>query len=128
LSYGWYFNNQPIPGATNASLVLAGVDASDSGNYSVVVRNPIGSATGNALVTVTNPPPLALFAAASPSGNNGLALKLSLAIGNNYRLQCSTNLRDWSTLIALQATGTNLVWFDSGSTNFNCRFYRAVSP
>ncbi|MDB6065317.1 MAG: hypothetical protein JWR26_1525 [Pedosphaera sp.] len=128
LSYGWYYNNQSIPGATNASLLLAGISSSDSGNYSVVVRNASGSATGNALVTVTNPPPKALFASAGRSGNNGMALNLSLAIGNNYRLQCSTNLSDWSTLYALHATGTNLVWLDPGSTNFNRRFYRVASP
>lgn len=43
LSYQWRFGQQPIHGATNATLVLASLEPSDSGNYSVVVGNAYGS-------------------------------------------------------------------------------------
>lgn len=48
LSYGWRFNSNPIPDATNASLTLNALRAADSGEYEVVVTNPFGSATSEA--------------------------------------------------------------------------------
>lgn len=46
LYYQWYFNtNQPIPGATNASLVLESVTTNHAGWYSVVVSNAYGTVT-----------------------------------------------------------------------------------
>ena len=46
-SYQWSHNSSPISGATSASLVLTNVQASDGGNYSVVVSNGHGSAQSN---------------------------------------------------------------------------------
>lgn len=45
LSYQWFRDMQPVPGATLASLLLSNVDAADAGPYSVVVTNAAGSAT-----------------------------------------------------------------------------------
>jgi alpha-tubulin suppressor-like RCC1 family protein len=42
-SYQWRFNQADLPGATNASLSLSGVAASQAGSYSVLVSNPYGS-------------------------------------------------------------------------------------
>jgi hypothetical protein len=57
LSYQWRFNGTSIAGATGSSLVLNNVQASQAGNYSVVVTNILGSATSsNALLTVNFPP------------------------------------------------------------------------
>jgi subtilase family serine protease len=44
LAYQWYFTNA-IPGATNASLVLNTLTATNAGNYFVIVTNAYGSAT-----------------------------------------------------------------------------------
>ncbi len=54
LSYQWYLNQTNVlAGATNATLLLAGVQFSDAGNYSVVVTNDYGSiASSNAVLTV----------------------------------------------------------------------------
>ena len=53
LYYQWRFNGtNNLPGATNASLWLAGVDPSDAGYYSVIVTNPAGSVT-SAVATLT---------------------------------------------------------------------------
>jgi hypothetical protein len=42
LQYQWLLNGHPVSGATSSSLVLTGVQPSDAGNYSVVVKNAIG--------------------------------------------------------------------------------------
>ena len=62
LVYQWFRNGVAIAGATNASLNLVNVQASDAGNYTVVVSNlvngvPVNSVTSNvATLTVTTPP------------------------------------------------------------------------
>ena len=58
LNYQWLFNGTNISGATANPLVLANVQLTSSGNYSVTITNIIGSVTSsNALLTVTNAPP-----------------------------------------------------------------------
>lgn len=53
LSYQWSFDGTSIAGATNATLILPGVQSTNSGNYSVVVANNQGAVTSsNALLTV----------------------------------------------------------------------------
>ncbi len=54
LQYQWYFNgNNPIAGATSATLALENIQSSQSGNYHVKVSNATGSDTSaDAIVTV----------------------------------------------------------------------------
>ncbi|MGA3008462.1 MAG: choice-of-anchor tandem repeat GloVer-containing protein, partial [Opitutaceae bacterium] len=63
LSYQWKLNGATISGATNPTLVLSNVNASNGGNYTVVVSNSAGSVTSSpvpvavsALAPVFNPP------------------------------------------------------------------------
>jgi uncharacterized delta-60 repeat protein len=54
--YQWWKDGLVLPQATNASLLLTNLQASDSGQYRVVVRNGFGSLTSTvALLTVDNP-------------------------------------------------------------------------
>src|SRR5437867_5508526 len=43
--YQWYFENAPIPAATNETFTLRNANPTNAGNYSVVVSNPVGSVT-----------------------------------------------------------------------------------
>jgi len=53
LSYQWSLNGSPLANATNASLNLTGVTASQAGDYSVLVTNLHGQVTSsNATLTV----------------------------------------------------------------------------
>ncbi len=53
LSYYWFFNtNNLIASATNATLSLAGVQATNAGTYFVVISNSVGSVT-SAVATLT---------------------------------------------------------------------------
>src|SRR5205085_4292658 len=47
LSYQWRLNGATLPGATNATLTLPGVAASQTGNYSALVSNVFGVATSS---------------------------------------------------------------------------------
>jgi len=42
--FQWYFNGAALPGATNASITLSGVDPTQAGTYEAVVSNPAGVA------------------------------------------------------------------------------------
>jgi hypothetical protein len=128
LACQWSYNNTAINGATNANLILRNVASTQSGTYSLLVSDGNGSASAAATVTITNPPPQAVFAAPGFSGTNGLLLSCSLAVGNNYRLQTSTNLVDWSTVAAFYADGTNTICFDPATAGYMTKFYRFVSP
>jgi hypothetical protein len=56
-TYQWLFGNQPISGATNATLTLTNVSLSSAGPYSVIASNFLGSATSSsALLTVNSLP------------------------------------------------------------------------
>jgi FG-GAP-like repeat/Immunoglobulin domain/IPT/TIG domain/Immunoglobulin I-set domain len=57
ISYQWRSNSVDIASGTNATLILANVQLSDAGSYSVRVANVVDSATSsNAVLTVTLPP------------------------------------------------------------------------
>ena len=52
-AYQWYKDGKAIPGATGSSYVIESVALDDSGDYSVMVSNDIGSTmSANALLTV----------------------------------------------------------------------------
>ncbi len=59
LTYQWRFNVVNISGATGSSYTKSNVQATNAGNYSVVVSNAYGAATSaNAVLTVNTPPVL----------------------------------------------------------------------
>lgn len=61
LTYQWQFNQVDIPDATNATLSIPGVAASDAGRYRVVVENSEGIVTSPEAVLVAYPDYLQVF-------------------------------------------------------------------
>ncbi|MEY2407632.1 MAG: large repetitive protein, partial [Verrucomicrobiota bacterium] len=56
-AFQWWFNNQPLAGATSATLTLASAQGNQSGSYSVVLSNIAGTVTSRvATVLVVVPP------------------------------------------------------------------------
>lgn len=53
--YQWLLSGQPLPGATNAVLSLAGIEPADAGLYSVIVSNLLGGATSRAAALTVLP-------------------------------------------------------------------------
>jgi len=62
LRYQWRFNaTNVVAGATNANLILNNVQATNAGNYSVIVTNTYGAVTSTpAILTVLLPPIISL--------------------------------------------------------------------
>jgi hypothetical protein len=84
LYYQWLKDAAPIEGATAPSLVLTNLQATNAGNYSVVITNDYGStSSSNAYLTV-NPAgvSIALYSGITIEG----------VVGLTYGIQCNTNL------------------------------------
>jgi hypothetical protein len=77
--FQWRLNDADLPGQTNAHLTLSDVQTHQAGNFSVVVANLAGAATGLvATVTVTpvNDPPIAADQQVMVSEDNAVAITL----------------------------------------------------
>ncbi len=108
LSYQWYDNGTPIPGATNCALVFSSIQFTNAGNYSVIVSNSFGSATnGPAALTVTS----ALYTIGfSPN------LTITGTVGYSYIIQRTQNLADsngWVTAGSITLTQPVQLWVDT---------------
>lgn len=106
LSYQWVFNGNAVAGATNITLTIPNVQATNLGYYSVVVSNAVtGIASSNATLGLNYPPTIAT----QPVGGN-------IAAGNSFTLSAAANgtvpfswqwRKDGSPLFG--ATGTNFL-------------------
>jgi hypothetical protein len=65
-AYQWRFDGINIPGATNATLVLADVQATNEGSYSAVVTDLAGSTTSSNAVLEVNLMPIILAQPTNP--------------------------------------------------------------
>jgi hypothetical protein len=128
LSYQWSLNSTALSGATSSNLTLTNVQASDTGNYTVVVTNVAGSVTSAvAMLTVTNPaPPAPPSLGAAGMTTNGFAFQLSVSVGQTYVILVTTNLQDWTPISTNVALTGNVVITDPAATNYTRRFYRAM--
>jgi len=71
LNYQWYFNGNPLTGATGATLTLENVQPTNAGNYSVTVSNLAGSVSSIlAGLTVLVPPTVSLVSPANGQNFN----------------------------------------------------------
>lgn len=71
LSYQWQKAGADITGATFATLTIANVSAADAANYTVVVANPVGSVTSDAVALTVAVPPVITADPQSQDANAG---------------------------------------------------------
>jgi len=92
LSYQWRFNGAGIAGAGGSSYTKTNVQATDAGNYSVVVSNLFGTVTSvNAVLTVdASSGPLAIQSLTHADGV--ITLSWRARAGTVYRLQFTDDL------------------------------------
>lgn len=57
LEFQWFHEGVVLPGATQPSLTLAAVTVAQAGNYTVMVRNPVGTIESAPVALVVNVPP-----------------------------------------------------------------------
>jgi len=114
-TYQWFHDDVAVDGATDATLSLSGVTASDAGSYDVVVSNSAGSVTSNAAsLIIAGIPPSITSQPASITVNAGTNLTLAVAATGSPTLTYQ-----WRKNLApiLGATSSALVVLDAQAGN-----------
>ena len=131
LSFQWFFNKLPIPGAVGTTLVLTNVQPFQAGQYALQVTNAAGSITSfPASLSVTGPATLPLIAPQLIVTRSGSSLLLFFQanVGRIYSWQISTNLSSWSTIssfVSSRVTEAMTVLTSPGGT---AQYFRVSSP
>jgi hypothetical protein len=124
-SYQWRFNGTNLLNATNAAYAIQAVGVTNTGDYSVVVTNWVGSVTSsNALPTVIVPPTLSFQLLQGYP-----LLNLSGMLNSNFVVQYSTNLggTNWIDLLSLpHLPSSPYPFLDVGGVGHPARFYRVI--
>jgi hypothetical protein len=128
LSYQWRLEGTDIPGATTSDYTRMNVQTNDLGHYSVLVTNVAGTlVSSNALLT--------LLAGQSPHfdlisilPDQRVQLTLSGEPGNNYVLEISSNLLDWTNLVTLSNAAGTVEFIDDPATNAQRNYRARLAP
>jgi hypothetical protein len=137
ISYQWYHGDELVEGAAESTLVLADLQAVDSGTYHVVVSNLAGTETSDTVTLTVEIPGQDTRPILTVMGITIDGLKLSVTgdAGTEYEIQFSTGLKSWSTLATVTTDGTGkAVYTDPASAEALAKatwveatgFYRAV--
>ena len=91
VSYQWYFNAAPLPGETNASLLLTNADSSRTGAYYAVASNADGAVNSltNILTVITNTTVIGQPASAlvNPGGSTTISVTATSSLSLTYQWQ-----------------------------------------
>jgi len=133
LNYQWYFNtSMPLVNATNSTLTISNVQATDEGEYSVVVGNDHGSVTsGGAVLTVIQPAAPVLGA---PTLVEGLMeVSFTNHPGATFSVLMTTNvtlpLSEWTWVFNAEEVRAGRFRFQDTNTPVGSAcYYAVVSP
>jgi uncharacterized lipoprotein YddW (UPF0748 family) len=128
LSYQWWFNNEPLAGATQNSYTRFNAQGKDAGDYAVTATNVAGSATSAPAHLLIVLPLPAHFESIHPLPDGRMQVRWTGEPGWSYTLQTATHpdFSEWTS--SGQITGSN-GWFgfvDDDATNTAQRFYRTA--
>ena len=125
LSYQWQHNGIDMDGGTNSTLSIASAEVGNSGSYQAFARNATGTAVSKpATVTVLSPPLAMQIQALDFLADGSLSLFINSDVGQNYSLDSSTNLVDWSSVSSFQNNQGLLELNTPNMMDSNARFYR----
>lgn len=114
LSWQWYFNNAPLPGATGPSLTITNVQLANCGNYYVVVSNPYGTATSVVAVLAIRVLDLQMIP----------GLTIEQPPGSTIQLDWSEDLETWHPLTNFVLPYSPYRFADWSSAGQPRRYYR----
>jgi autotransporter-associated beta strand protein len=122
LGYQWRFNGTNILGATQTSYQVTNAQAADTGSYSVLVTNPVGSViSSNAqLIVITTQP---AFETIQVLSYGQFRLQGTGAPGN-YEIEFTTNFTVWNLAATVTNSEGTFEWIDPVTNGYR-RYYRA---
>jgi formylglycine-generating enzyme required for sulfatase activity len=128
----WQWNEALIPVTGFTVAGDRGGGFNDSASFIVStyrnarnLRTTAGYDVGFRIAAMPPSPPVL---SPSPGWTNGVfGLTLSALAGQQWQIQGSTNLPNWTVLGTIFVSNSPALFIDSQATNFNGRFYRAVS-
>jgi len=131
LSYQWRLNGTNITGATASSFGIDNVQLTNSGNYSVLVTNSVGSVlSSNALLTVVPPPSAFRIANVNASSGGTVTVPVMLTangLENALSFSLSFNTSRLAYVSALLANGAGGTLFLNESQTANGRLGVALA-
>ena len=123
LNYQWRRSGSNIFGATASTYTIDAVGKGESGDYDVAVSNTCGTTySATARLTVNNIPMIA-----SPAWSGELfEFEVLGSSGLRYTVFCTTNLREWKSLLITNPASERFLFADPVPTNSGQRFYRVL--
>lgn len=127
-AYQWHYNHSPIPGATNASLILSNTPLTSAGIYHCVVTNSSGSVPSlPAWLTVPRTVPQFVATGFGISGGNTFGLRLNGLSGHGpIILYASSNLVHWEAILTNAPAMGELLLQDPNTSTWPQRFYKII--
>jgi hypothetical protein len=126
LAYRWRFNNTNIANATNSSLTLTNAQATNVGDYSVLITNAAGSVTSS-IARLYLDSPLRIINWTITNKTN-CSFTLIGSRSSNYVIETSPDLFNWTPLLTNNSPSGLLPFTDIISPANNNLFYRARTP
>lgn len=142
MQFTWLLNGKPVP-ATNttvlnvvvplvgtvSTLTVNHISAATAGNYSVQIKNGVGSvSSSNAVVlvlTTTVSNVVNFVTAGTGLTSGGFKIQLSGPSGSNYVIQASSDLKTWVPIFTNTAPSGSLSYTDAVANSLSFRYYRA---
>lgn len=127
LSFQWYRNGAPIPGATDKSIVVANITAAEAGDYSVVVSNRFGSETSQSIAVKVIDPIRPVLSGVRRLEDGSLEFVLSGEPKRDYHIEFSTDLKSWRRVMTVNLDQPKVTYREPSAAAALQGFIRAAS-
>jgi hypothetical protein len=130
--YQWYLNEtNKISGATAATLTIKNVSSSDTGKYTVQIKNSSGTTTSQPatllVLGVVNVVTNVLQITTGALTKTGFQLQLNNITNSTCVIYSSTNLVTWTPISTNTPSSGKVTYTDPSATNRPFCYYKALS-